>query len=315
MEWSHKMSQSNVFVFPGQGSQQLGMLAELAAENPIIEQTFAEASAVLGYDLWLLVQNGPAEELNQTDKTQPALLCSSVALWRLWQQKGAEQPAIMAGHSLGEYSALVCAGALGFTDAIDLVRLRGEYMQQAVPAGTGAMAAILGLADELVEAACAQAQQGLGVAAVNYNCPGQVVIAGEKDAVARAIENCKASGAKRAIELPVSVPSHCQLMKPAAEKLAAKLQTVSLQMPQIPVLQNVTAREPQSVEQIKENLIAQLYSPVLWTASMQAIVDTGVTRSIECGPGKVLSGLNKKIHKPLILASLADAAGWEKATS
>ena len=309
------MSQSNVFVFPGQGSQQLGMLAELAAENPIIEQTFAEASAVLGYDLWLLVQNGPAEELNQTDKTQPALLCSSVALWRLWQQKGAEQPAIMAGHSLGEYSALVCAGALGFTDAIDLVRLRGEYMQQAVPAGTGAMAAILGLADELVEAACAQAQQGQVVAAVNYNCPGQVVIAGEKDAVARAIENCKASGAKRAIELPVSVPSHCQLMKPAAEKLAAKLQTVSLQMPQIPVLQNVTAREPQSVEQIKENLIAQLYSPVLWTASMQAIVDTGVTRSIECGPGKVLSGLNKKIHKPLILASLADAAGWEKATS
>ncbi|MCJ8300470.1 MAG: ACP S-malonyltransferase [Pseudomonadales bacterium] len=309
------MSQSIVFVFPGQGSQQLGMLAELAAENPIIEQTFAEASAVLGYDLWLLVQNGPAEELNQTDKTQPALLCSSVALWRLWQQKGAEQPAIMAGHSLGEYSALVCAGALGFTDAIDLVRLRGEYMQQAVPAGTGAMAAILGLADELVEAACAQAQQGQVVAAVNYNCPGQVVIAGEKDAVARAIENCKASGAKRAIELPVSVPSHCQLMKPAAEKLAAKLQSVSVQMPQIPVLQNVTAREPQSVEQIKENLIAQLYSPVLWTASMQAIVDTGVTRSIECGPGKVLSGLNKKIHKPLILASLADAAGWEKATS
>ncbi|MCJ8340143.1 MAG: ACP S-malonyltransferase [Pseudomonadales bacterium] len=309
------MSQSNVFVFPGQGSQQLGMLAELAAENPIIEQTFAEASAVLGYDLWLLVQNGPAEELNQTDKTQPALLCSSVALWRLWQQKGAEQPAIMAGHSLGEYSALVCAGALGFADAIDLVRLRGEYMQQAVPAGTGAMAAILGLADELVEAACAQAQQGQVVAAVNYNCPGQVVIAGEKDAVARAIENCRASGAKRAIELPVSVPSHCQLMKPAAEKLAAKLQTVSLQMPQIPVLQNVTAREPLSVEQIKENLIAQLYSPVLWTASMQEIVGTGVTRSIECGPGKVLSGLNKKIHKPLILASLADAAGWEKATS
>ncbi|EPJ51796.1 MAG: acyl carrier protein S-malonyltransferase [Osedax symbiont Rs2] len=309
------MSQSNVFVFPGQGSQQLGMLAELAAENPIIEQTFAQASAVLGYDLWLLVQNGPAEDLNQTDKTQPALLCSSVALWRLWQGRGEQQPAIMAGDSLGEYSALVCAGALGFADAIDLVRLRGEYMQQAVPAGTGAMAAILGLADELVEAACEQAQQGQVVAAVNYNCPGQVVIAGEKDAVARAIENAKASGAKRAIELPVSVPSHCQLMKPAAEKLAEKLQTVDLQMPQIPVLQNVTAQEAQNVEQIKENLIAQLYSPVLWTASMQAIVETGVSRSIECGRGKVLSGLKKKIQKPLILASLADAAGWEKATS
>jgi len=309
------MSQSSVFVFPGQGSQQLGMLAELAAENPIIEQTFAEASAVLGYDLWLLVQNGPVEDLNQTDRTQPALLCSSVALWRLWQEKGAEQPVIMAGHSLGEYSALVCAGALDFADAIDLVRLRGEYMQQAVPAGTGAMAAILGLADELVQSACAEAEQGQVVAAVNYNCPGQVVIAGEKDAVARAIENCKTNGAKRAIELPVSVPSHCQLMKPAAEKLAEKLESVSLQMPQIPVLQNVTASEAQSVEQIKENLIAQLYSPVLWTTSMQAIVETGVAKSIECGPGKVLSGLNKKIHKPLILASLADAAGWEKATS
>jgi len=309
------MSQSSVFVFPGQGSQQLGMLAELAAENPIIEQTFAEASAVLGYDLWLLVQNGPVEDLNQTDRTQPALLCSSVALWRLWQEKGAEQPVIMAGHSLGEYSALVCAGALDFADAIDLVRLRGEYMQQAVPAGTGAMAAILGLADELVQSACAEAEQGQVVAAVNYNCPGQVVIAGEKDAVARAIENCKTNGAKRAIELPVSVPSHCQLMKPAAEKLAEKLESVSLQMPQIPVLQNVTASEAQSVEQIKENLIAQLYSPVLWTTSMQTIVETGVAKSIECGPGKVLSGLNKKIHKPLILASLADAAGWEKATS
>ncbi len=309
------MSQSSVFVFPGQGSQQLGMLAELAAENPIIEQTFAEASAVLGYDLWLLVQNGPVEDLNQTDRTQPALLCSSVALWRLWQEKGAEQPVIMAGHSLGEYSALVCAGALDFADAIDLVRLRGEYMQQAVPAGTGAMAAILGLADELVQSACAEAEQGQVVAAVNYNCPGQVVIAGEKDAVARAIENCKTNGAKRAIELPVSVPSHCQLMKPAAEKLAEKLKSVSLQMPQIPVLQNVTASEAQSVEQIKENLIAQLYSPVLWTTSMQAIVETGVAKSIECGPGKVLSGLNKKIHRPLILASLADAAGWEKATS
>jgi [acyl-carrier-protein] S-malonyltransferase len=306
------MSQSTVFVFPGQGSQQVGMLAELAVDNEIIEQTFAQASSVLGYDLWQLVQQGPAEDLNQTDKTQPALLCAGVALWRLWLDKGGEQPAIMAGHSLGEYTALVCSGALAFEDAIDLVRLRGEYMQSAVPAGTGAMAAILGLADELVEKACADAQQGDVVSAVNYNCPGQIVIAGHKDAVARAIENCKESGAKRAIELPVSVPSHCELMRPAAEKLAEKLQSIEVKMPAIKVLQNVTASEPQNIAEIKENLIAQLYSPVLWTASMLSIVEQGAQTAVECGPGKVLSGLNKKVHKPLIVASLGDTAGWEK---
>ncbi len=307
------MTQSTVFVFPGQGSQQVGMLAELAAENPIIEQTFAEASAVLGYDLWALVQQGPAEDLNQTDRTQPALLCAGVALWRLWLEKGAAQPQVMAGHSLGEYTALVCAGVLDFADGIDLVRLRGEYMQQAVPAGTGAMAAILGLSDALVEEACASSAQGQVVAAVNFNCPGQVVIAGEKAAVARAIIACKASGAKRAIELPVSVPSHCELMRPAAAQLAKKLQDIELQMPQIKVLQNVSAKSPESVAEIKQNLIEQLYSPVLWTSSMQSIIDSGVEVAIECGPGKVLSGLNKKIHKPLVIASLADSAGWEKA--
>ncbi len=307
------MTQSTVFVFPGQGSQQVGMLAELAAENPIIEQTFAEASAVLGYDLWALVQQGPAEDLNQTDRTQPALLCAGVALWRLWLEKGAAQPQVMAGHSLGEYTALVCAGVLDFADGIDLVRLRGEYMQQAVPAGTGAMAAILGLSDALVEEACAGSAQGQVVAAVNFNCPGQVVIAGEKAAVARAIIACKASGAKRAIELPVSVPSHCELMRPAAAQLAKKLQDIELQMPQIKVLQNVSAKSPESVAEIKQNLIEQLYSPVLWTSSMQSIIDSGVEVAIECGPGKVLSGLNKKIHKPLVIASLADSAGWEKA--
>ncbi len=306
------MSQSTVFVFPGQGSQQVGMLAELAADNDIIEQTFSQASAVLGYDLWQLVQNGPAEDLNQTDRTQPALLCAGVALWRLWQQKGGEQPSVMAGHSLGEYTALVCSGALGFEDAIDLVRLRGEYMQSAVPAGTGAMAAILGLADELVEKSCADAQQGEVVSAVNYNCPGQIVIAGHKEAVARAIANCKENGAKRAVELPVSVPSHCELMRPAALKLAEKLQSIEVKMPAIKVLQNVTASEPQSVEEIKENLIAQLYSPVLWTASMLSIVEQGAQTAVECGPGKVLSGLNKKVHKPLVVAALGDAAGWEK---
>ncbi|EPJ49113.1 MAG: acyl carrier protein S-malonyltransferase [Osedax symbiont Rs1] len=307
------MTPSTVFVFPGQGSQQVGMLAELAAENPIIEQTFAEASAVLGYDLWALVQRGPAEDLNQTDRTQPALLCAGVALWRLWLEKGAALPQVMAGHSLGEYTALVCAGVLEFADGIDLVRLRGEYMQQAVPAGAGAMAAILGLADALVEEACASSAQGQVVAAVNFNCPGQVVIAGEKAAVARAIIACKASGAKRAIELPVSVPSHCELMRPAAAQLAKKLQDIELQMPKIKVLQNVSAKSPESVAEIKQNLIAQLYSPVLWTLSMQSVIESGVQVAIECGPGKVLSGLNKKIHKPLVIASLADSAGWEKA--
>lgn len=309
------MSQSKVFVFPGQGSQQVGMLSELAAENPIIQETFAEASAVLGYDLWALVQEGPAEDLNQTDKTQPALLCASVALWRLWLQKGGDAPAVMAGHSLGEYSALVCAGALDFAQAIDLVRLRGEFMQEAVPAGTGAMAAILGLADDQVELACANAAQGAVVSAVNYNCPGQVVIAGEKEAVARGMAAAKELGAKRAIELPVSVPSHCELMRPAAERLAQKLSAIEVKMPAITVVQNVSAAVPETTEQIKENLIAQLYSPVLWTASMQLIVEQGVDTAIECGSGKVLSGLNKKIHKPLQVASLADLAGWEKAAS
>jgi len=309
------MSQSKVFVFPGQGSQQIGMLSELAADNSIIQETFAEASNVLGYDLWALVQDGPAEDLNQTDKTQPALLCASVALWRLWLQKGGEVPAVMAGHSLGEYSALVCAGALDFTQAIDLVRLRGEYMQAAVPAGTGAMAAILGLADDQVELACTNSAQGAVVSAVNYNCPGQVVIAGEKEAVARGMAAAKELGAKRAIELPVSVPSHCELMRPAAEQLAQKLSAIEVKMPSIAVVQNVSAAVPENTQQIKENLIAQLYSPVLWTASMQAIVAQGVDTAIECGSGKVLSGLNKKIHKPLQVASLADLAGWEKATS
>jgi len=309
------MSQSKIFVFPGQGSQQVGMLSELAIENSIIQETFAEASQVLGYDLWSLVQDGPVEDLNQTDRTQPALLCASVALWRLWLQKGGEAPAVMAGHSLGEYSALVCAGALDFSQAIDLVRLRGEYMQAAVPAGTGAMAAILGLADDQVELACANAAQGGVVSAVNYNCPGQVVIAGEKEAVARGMVAAKELGAKRAIELPVSVPSHCELMRPAAERLAQKLSTLDVKMPTIAVVQNVSAAVPETVEQIKENLIAQLYSPVLWTASMQSAVEQGVDTAIECGAGKVLSGLNKKIHKPLQVASLADLAGWEKATT
>lgn len=307
------MTQSLAFVFPGQGSQQLGMLAELAAEHPVIEQTFAEASEVLGYDLWALVQQGPAEDLNQTDRTQPALLTSGVALWRLWQQQGGATPALMAGHSLGEYTALVCAGAVDFNDAVELVKLRGEFMQQAVPAGSGAMAAILGLADDAVAKACSEAEQGQVVSPVNFNCPGQIVIAGEKEAVERGIEACKAAGAKRAVPLPVSVPSHCALMQPAAEKLAEKLAAIDWQMPSIEVLQNVAASAPESVEQLKDNLVAQLYSPVLWTATIQAMVDRGIEQTLECGPGKVLSGLNKKVHKPLQVAALGEPASMSAA--
>ncbi|WP_286238595.1 ACP S-malonyltransferase [Neptuniibacter halophilus] len=307
------MSQSLAFVFPGQGSQQVGMLAELADAHPVIKSTFAEASEVLGYDLWDLVQNGPEADLNQTDKTQPALLTSGVALWRLWQEQGGQMPALVAGHSLGEYTALVCAGAISFADGVNLVKLRGEFMQQAVPAGTGAMAAILGLADDAIEQACAEAAQGEVVSPVNYNCPGQIVIAGQKAAVERAIEGCKAAGAKRAVPLPVSVPSHCELMKPAAEKMAAELAKIEIKLPEIAVVQNVTAAVPASVDELKDNLLAQLYSPVLWTKSVQGMVDQGVESTVECGPGKVLSGLNKKIHKPLSVAAISDAAGLEKA--
>ncbi|MBE9396285.1 ACP S-malonyltransferase [Pontibacterium sp. N1Y112] len=307
------MSQSLAFVFPGQGSQQVGMLAELAEANPVIKSTFAEASEVLGYDLWDLVQNGPAEDLNQTDRTQPALLTAGVALWRLWQEKGGEQPSVMAGHSLGEYTALVCAGAIDFADGVNLVKLRGEFMQQAVPAGTGAMAAILGLADDAIEAACEAAAEGDVVSPVNYNCPGQIVIAGEKAAVERAIDKCKEAGAKRAIPLPVSVPSHCALMKPAAEKMAAELAHIEVKLPAIPVLQNVEASVAESVEQLKDNLLAQLYSPVLWTKSVQAMVEQGVESTVECGPGKVLSGLNKKVHKPLSVVAINEPAGLDKA--
>jgi [acyl-carrier-protein] S-malonyltransferase len=307
------MSQNLAFVFPGQGSQKVGMLAELAELYPVIINTFAEASDVLGYDLWDLIQNGPEEDLNQTDKTQPALLTSGVALWRLWQEQGGVMPSVVAGHSLGEYTALVCAGSISFADGVNLVKLRGEFMQQAVPAGTGAMAAILGLDDDAISQACADAAQGEVVSPVNYNCPGQIVIAGNKEAVARAIDKCKEAGAKRAIPLPVSVPSHCELMKPAAEKMAAELAKIEVQMPTIDVVQNTTAAMASTVEELKANLLAQLYSPVLWTSSVQAMIEKGVESTVECGPGKVLSGLNKKIHKPLIVAAINDAAGLEKA--
>ncbi|MCP1647655.1 MULTISPECIES: ACP S-malonyltransferase [Pseudomonas aeruginosa group] len=309
------MSASLAFVFPGQGSQSLGMLAELGAQHAIVRDTFAEASAALGYDLWALVQEGPEERLNQTDKTQPAILTASIALWRLWQAEGGVQPAYVAGHSLGEYSALVAAGSLAFTDAVKLVERRGQLMQEAVPAGTGGMAAILGLEDADVLAACAEAAQGEVVSAVNFNAPGQVVIAGAAKAVERAIEACKARGAKRAVALPVSVPSHCELMRPAAERFAEAVEAVQWQMPQIALVQNVTAQVPADLAALKRDLLAQLYSPVRWVESVQLLAEKGVTDLVECGPGKVLAGLNKRCAKGVTTHNLdsADAFGAARA--
>ncbi|AFJ47497.1 ACP S-malonyltransferase [Shimwellia blattae] len=283
------------FVFPGQGSQTVGMLAELAAENPVVEATFREASDALGYDLWALSQQGPAEELNKTWHTQPALLAASVAIWRVWQQRGGKTPAMMAGHSLGEYSALVCAGVIDFADAVRLVELRGKFMQDAVPAGTGAMYAIIGLDDAAIAKACEEAAQGQVVSPVNFNSPGQVVIAGNKEAVERAGAACKAAGAKRALPLPVSVPSHCALMKPAAEKLAAELQKITFNAPQIPVVNNVDVKCETTPEAIRDALVRQLYSPVQWTRCVEFMAEQGIARLLEAGPGKVLTGLTKRI--------------------
>ncbi|MDM1707216.1 ACP S-malonyltransferase [Thiopseudomonas alkaliphila] len=291
------MSANLAFVFPGQGSQSVGMLAEIAQQHNQILHTFAEASDSLGYDLWALIQAGPAASLNQTDKTQPAILTASVALWRLWQANSSVVPAFVAGHSLGEYSALVAAGSLSLAEAVKLVERRGQLMQQAVPEGTGGMAAILGLDDADVQAACAESAQGEVVSAVNLNAPGQVVIAGAAAAVERAIEACKARGAKRAMPLPVSVPSHCALMQPAAEQFAESLAAVQWQQPSIPLVQNVTAEVATDLAALEQNLLAQLYSPVRWVETMVLLDAEGVSQVVECGPGKVLSGLNKRCIK------------------
>lgn len=291
------MKASLAFVFPGQGSQTVGMLASIGAAESIVTDTFAEASDALGYDLWALVQQGPAELLNQTDKTQPAILTASIALWRLWAAKSAPQPAYVAGHSLGEYSALVAAGSVSLVDAVRLVERRGQLMQEAVPAGTGGMAAILGLDDADVQAACAEAAQGEVVSAVNFNAPGQVVVAGAAAAVERAIIACKARGAKRAMALPVSVPSHCALMQPAAEQFAESLAAIKWQQPKIALVQNVSAEVVTDLTILEKNLLAQLYSPVRWVESMVCLAAQGVTDVVECGPGKVLSGLNKRCIK------------------
>lgn len=300
-------------VFPGQGSQAVGMLAELGEQYDVVKQTFAEASDALGYDLWALVQNGPAEDLNQTHRTQPALLASSVAIWRVWQELGLEQPVNLAGHSLGEYSALVCAGVIDFKQAIKLVELRGQLMQEAVPAGTGAMFAIIGLDDESIAKACEEAAQGDVVSPVNFNSPGQVVIAGSKEAVERAGALCKEAGAKRALPLPVSVPSHCALMKPAADKLAVALEEIEFNTPQLPVINNVDVAAETDPAKIKNALVRQLYSPVRWTESVQLMSEQGVEKLLEVGPGKVLTGLTKRIVKTLDAAAVNDVASLEAA--
>lgn len=300
-------------VFPGQGSQALGMLSDLAAAHPVVEATFAEASSVLGYDLWQLVQQGPVEELNKTWQTQPALLAASVAIWRVWQQEKGTEPVLMAGHSLGEYSALVCAGVLDFKQAISLVELRGKLMQEAVPEGTGAMYAIIGLDNASIAKACEESAQGQVVAPVNFNSPGQVVIAGNKEAVERAGAACKEAGAKRALPLPVSVPSHCALMKPAADKMAVALENVSFSQPQYPVVNNVDVKVETSAEEIRSALIRQLYNPVRWTESVEYMAQQGVEQLVEVGPGKVLTGLTKRIVDTLTAVAVNDTASLSAA--
>jgi [acyl-carrier-protein] S-malonyltransferase len=286
-------------VFPGQGSQSVGMLSALAGDFPLVSNVFQEAGEVLGYDLWNLVTEGPEEDLNRTDRTQPAMLAAGVAVWRLWRARGGVCPAMLAGHSLGEYTALVCAGALEFVDAVALVAERGRCMQDAVPAGTGAMAAILGLDDAQVVAVCMQAAQGEMAAAVNFNSPGQVVIAGDAAAVQRAIDLAKAGGAKRAVPLPVSVPSHCELMKPAAERFAGRLRDTEIRSPSIPVIQNVDVTAHDAPDAIRAALERQLYSPVQWVRTVEKMHGAGIRRIIEAGPGKVLAGLCKRINKEL----------------
>lgn len=306
------MTQKLAIVFPGQGSQSVGMLSELY-QHDIVKNTFAEASAALGYDLLALIANGPEADLNETHRTQPALLTASVAIWRLWQQQGGATPAYFAGHSLGEYSALVCADVINLGAAVKLVEQRGNYMQQAVPAGVGGMSAIIGLDDALIAKACAEAAQGEVVAPVNYNSPGQVVIAGHKAAVERAGELCKAAGAKRALPLPVSVPSHCALMRPAAEQLSVDLAALNFNTPCVPVVNNVDVSVAIDSGAVKDALVRQLYSPVRWTETIEWLASNGVTDVIELGAGKVLSGLIKRIDKNLNSSSVNDQATLQSA--
>ena len=304
---------SIVTMFPGQGSQSVGMLAEAAEHSPIVQQRFAEASEVLSFDLWQLVQEGPADVLGQTENTQPALLTASVALWEALQALRAQPLEVqaMAGHSLGEYSALVCAGAISFADGVHLVHKRGELMQQAVPSGQGGMAAILGLDDAQVQECCA-AVAGV-VTAANYNAPGQIVIAGEKAAVADAIQACKDAGAKRALALDVSGPFHSPLMEPAAEEFSAVLSAIPVRMPTTPVVQNVHARVAVDEQEIRANLVAQLSAPVRWTESIEQLLSEGAEQFIESGPGNVLCGLVKRIARGTPAVSLSSQDGMQSA--
>ncbi len=304
---------SFAFIFPGQGSQSVGMLAELAQTHTVVKETFAEASEALGYDLWKLVQEGPAEDLNQTDRTQPAMLTAGVACWRVWQQQASMMPTMMAGHSLGEYTALVCSDAMSLTNAASLVTDRGRFMQEAVAAGEGAMAAVLGMDDAAVITVCDDAAEGDVLSAVNFNSPGQVVIAGNTAAVERATILAKERGAKRAIILPVSVPSHCSLMLPAAEKLRARLADIEITAPNVAVINNVDVATPNNVEQIKEALVKQLFNPVRWVEAINRLSNDGIDAVVECGPGKVLAGLNKRINKAFPAYPLFDDASLSAA--
>lgn len=301
------------FVFPGQGSQKLGMLGDLANDSSLILDTFNEASAVLDIDLWETAQHDGKNNLDQTHITQPVLLTASVAIWRLWQQKTEIRPSILAGHSLGEYSALVCADVLSLADAVRVVHQRGQFMQAAVPAGVGKMAAIVGLENYQINEICDEAEKGEIVSAANFNSPGQTVIAGDTAAVDRAIILCKEAGAKRALPLNVSVPSHCALMKPAASELERTLAEIEFSTPSIAVVQNVNAELAQSPQDIKQNLIKQLYAPVLWVDCVNVISKAGVNKLVECGPGKVLSGLIKRIDSSITSFASDDPASLDSA--
>ncbi|MEJ2515836.1 MAG: ACP S-malonyltransferase [Gammaproteobacteria bacterium] len=297
---------SVAMMFPGQGSQSVGMLADLMGAEPVVGQTFEEASDALGYDLASLALRGPESDLNRTDRTQPAMLAAGVAVWRAWQAHGGPAPVAMAGHSLGEYSALVCAGALEFPAATRLVALRGRLMQQAVPEGAGAMAAVIGLEDDQVEAACRDASAAGVVEAVNFNAPGQVVIAGESDAVDRAVEAATAAGARRAIRLPVSVPSHCRLMSPVAEALAEALAEISVSPPAIPVFHNVDGQPRREPREIRQALADQVHRPVRWVACVNGLAGTGAGLLVEAGPGRVLTGLARRIDRRVPAVAVED---------
>lgn len=306
------MKNNLAFVFPGQGSQKIGMLSELSEKYATVQDTFAEASDVLHYDLWNMVQKGSQKDITLTERTQPLLLTASVAVWRIWQQEGGARPALMAGHSLGEWSALVCSGVVAFEDAVRLVRNRGAYMQEAVPRGEGAMAAILGLDDDLIKEICAKACEGQEVSAVNFNSPGQVVIAGNSAAVERAIERCKAAGAKRAMPLPVSAPFHTGLMKPAADRLATEILATQFSAPEVLIVHNVNAKTESDPERIKHLMIEQIFKPVQWVECVNTLVLSGIDTVVECGAGKVLSGLCKRIAPSLTAYATEDSDNLTK---